>query len=119
MNRPGRSKAPGMSVGQGGESLRQSIRAALDEIGDRWRPRSPGSAYYQAKFIGAHGPWPHPCFFCGAEVDGHTMPRGPTAAVVHHVDGNARNNSAGNLAPAHHGCHAAYHCRTAYERGGG
>jgi hypothetical protein len=35
------------------------------------------------------------------------------------VDGNVRNNSPENLAPAHHGCHAAHHCRTAHERGDG
>lgn len=64
---------------------------------------------YQRTFVEVVGPWPHPCFFCDGEVDGHTVPFDSSAAVVHHINGEHWDNRAENLAPTHHGCHVSFH----------
>lgn len=64
---------------------------------------------YRRVFIMEFGAWPHPCHFCGDEVDGHTVPLDSTAAVVHHVDEDRSNNSRENLVPCHKGCHDRHH----------
>jgi hypothetical protein len=66
---------------------------------------------YRSIFIGAHGPWPHQCYFCDEVVDGHTSPFDSTAAVVHHINGDETDHDLSNLAGAHHGCHVSYHAR--------
>lgn len=65
--------------------------------------------HYRRTFLAAYGPFPHPCHFCGEEVDGHTAPLDGMAAVIHHLDHDETNDALENLAPAHHGCHMRYH----------
>ena len=81
----------------------QSHQSGSDERDKWWHPNLPASATYWVIFLKAHGPFPHPCFVCGGEVDGHTIPRDTSAAVLHHIDHNCRNNDPTNLAPAHSG----------------
>jgi 5-methylcytosine-specific restriction endonuclease McrA len=66
-------------------------------------------ARHQYTFFAVYGDFPHPCWFCGEDVDGHVHPRDRTSAIIHHVDHDKRNGTAENLVPAHHGCHMAYH----------
>ena len=64
---------------------------------------------YRIVFFNAYGDFPHPCYFCGEEVDGHVEPRDDKRAVIHHVDHDPKNNVPENLVPAHKGCHEEYH----------
>ncbi len=67
--------------------------------------------HYRRIFIVAYGDFPHPCYFCGEVVDGHTVPCNSSAALIHHVDEDRTNNHPTNLVPSHWGCHTSHHSR--------
>jgi DNA-directed RNA polymerase subunit RPC12/RpoP len=71
--------------------------------------RKYGVVNHRCAFVTSYGAFPHPCYFCGEVVDGHTRPWDKTATAIHHLDGDQNNNSASNLVPAHNSCHARYH----------
>lgn len=56
---------------------------------------------YRRVFQDAYGRGPHPCYFCHGVM--------PWPEVIHHVNGDHYDNVESNLAPAHAGCHTAYH----------
>lgn len=67
---------------------------------------------YRRDFYEAHGLGPHDCFFCEQRL--------PVVEIVHHIDGDRKNNASSNLAPCHKTCHTQHHMnedRTNKKRG--
>ena len=64
---------------------------------------------YVRVFLAAHGPFPHPCHFCGEPVEAVRGRGGAALPVVHHLDRDHANSDQSNLVPAHRGCHTRSH----------
>lgn len=67
-----------------------------------------GRVYEHRKILFDKIGWgPHPCYWCGAKVDwkpGEKTSKG--SLVVDHLNGNKKDNSAGNLIPSCHRCNS-------------
>lgn len=50
------------------------------------------------------GPGPHPCHWCGTQVDWSPGRRGKGDLISDHVDGDTKNNSPENIVPSCHPC---------------
>lgn len=65
------------------------------------------SNHYRKLFVKHHGPFPHPCCFCGETVSPWAGQLDSAAPSVHHIDGDPTNDDPANLAAAHHGCNSS------------
>lgn len=74
----------------------------------RKEPGYDRSYRYVRIFLDTHGPFPHPCNFCGGVIPAYGG-RSGESAVIHHLDHDHLNDDPVNLAAAHRRCHAEHH----------
>ena len=63
---------------------------------------------YRKEFLLRHKS-PYRCYFCKQTITTLSGRNGKDTLVIHHKDGNSKNNTLKNLVPAHWGCHVSYH----------
>jgi 5-methylcytosine-specific restriction endonuclease McrA len=56
-----------------------------------------------------HNKRPHKCAYCGKPIEADSDISGATTLVIHHLDGDRKNNDPKNLVAMHRGCHTRKH----------